>query len=439
MATLEELVAEVEKKPKTFDEVVQEESKKSYALSEVPGQALKNIPSGMFDYIKTLVDPNTYKKLLESTKSLSPYVREKSGYFKRQAISPEESGIYKKMLSDRYGGWENIKRTIAEDPVGFITDISAVLTGGGGTIPKVGETISKIGQAIEPVNVAKRIISLPAKAIPGGVSSKLYQSAAKFSTKLTQTERDQLVKTAFKEGISPSVGGIDKARKIIDDLKTKIDGLVDQATATGQTMPLDDLFTHLNELRDKYSLSGKPMVSKKMIDNIENQIKQANELAGRQVLNPKQVQTLKQKIYRDLESSYETFKSVPAAIEAQQEIARAGKEYLESIIPEIKQLNAREGALIELNMAIERAAGRIKNRDLIGIGVPIKGITGGVVAGPSGVASGLTIGILDTPAVKGNIARVLERLRTKGIKVKPTATAIRLGIIEAERGLSTEK
>jgi len=39
-------------------------------------------------------------------------------------------GVYK-MVSDRYGGWENIKKTVSEDPVGFASDVSAILTGGG--------------------------------------------------------------------------------------------------------------------------------------------------------------------------------------------------------------------------------------------------------------------------------------------------------------------
>lgn len=49
------------------------------------------------------------------------------------------------MYKDRYGTGnersmvENIKHTIAQDPAGFITDLSAVLTGGGTAVAKVGQ------------------------------------------------------------------------------------------------------------------------------------------------------------------------------------------------------------------------------------------------------------------------------------------------------------
>jgi len=49
-------------------------------------------------------------------------------------ISPEEAPAWeatKQFFANRYGGEEELKNTIATDPVGFLTDISTVLTGGG--------------------------------------------------------------------------------------------------------------------------------------------------------------------------------------------------------------------------------------------------------------------------------------------------------------------
>ena len=112
-------------------------------------------------------------------------------------------------------------------------------------------------------------------------------------------------------------------------------------------------------------------------------------------------------------------------------VARSAKEALEEIIPQIKQLNATEGALIDLQTHIERASARITNRDLLGIGMPIKGTMGGVVGGYPGATAGLALGLLDTPIVKSKIAIVLNRLRKHGIKVIPSAAIGRLTAVKA--------
>ena len=112
-------------------------------------------------------------------------------------------------------------------------------------------------------------------------------------------------------------------------------------------------------------------------------------------------------------------------------VARAAKEALEEIIPEIKLLNATEGALIDLQTHIERASARITNRDLLGIGMPIKGTMGGVVGGYPGATAGLALGLLDTPIVKSKIAIVLNRLKKQGIKVVPSAAIGRLTAVKA--------
>ncbi|HEC65863.1 MAG TPA: hypothetical protein ENI23_11235, partial [bacterium] len=57
-------------------------------------------------------------------------------------------------FKQRYGGIENIKRTVQEDPVGFAADISALLTGGGAAIKGVAplgklSKVAKVGGAIQ--------------------------------------------------------------------------------------------------------------------------------------------------------------------------------------------------------------------------------------------------------------------------------------------------
>lgn len=82
-------------------------------------------------------------------------------------------------FADRYGGWENLKKTMAEDPVGFLSDASIVLTGGAGaaakvpTLAKVAKVASTAGRVLDPVNaVAKAVSSVP-KAISAATTEGL--------------------------------------------------------------------------------------------------------------------------------------------------------------------------------------------------------------------------------------------------------------------------
>lgn len=88
-----------------------------------------------------------------------------------KSITPEMMDAAVKMasaaggaLADRYGGYENIKRTLAEDPVGAAFDIATLAQGGAGLARKAGATgtadmIAKVGNA--PVNALSAAVRYP--------------------------------------------------------------------------------------------------------------------------------------------------------------------------------------------------------------------------------------------------------------------------------------
>ena len=78
--------------------------------------------------------------------------------FGDQRASAEAVG---KFYADRYGGMENLKNTVATDPVGAGMDLVSALTMGGGlaaTAPgiagRVGAAASKVGSAVDPISLA---------------------------------------------------------------------------------------------------------------------------------------------------------------------------------------------------------------------------------------------------------------------------------------------
>jgi len=65
------------------------------------------------------------------------------------------------MYVQRYGGVEQAKRTIANDPAGFLSDVSAVLTGGGSVAPKLGKAASMV----DPLSLTAKAVGTAGKAV----------------------------------------------------------------------------------------------------------------------------------------------------------------------------------------------------------------------------------------------------------------------------------
>lgn len=67
-------------------------------------------------------------------------------------------------LANRYGGWENLKRTMATDPVGFLADASTVLSGG----ETLAAKLPALAKAADIANTVTRVVD-PANAVAKGV------------------------------------------------------------------------------------------------------------------------------------------------------------------------------------------------------------------------------------------------------------------------------
>ena len=61
-------------------------------------------------------------------------------------------------VKERYGGWENIKGTVAKDPAGFLADVAGLAMGGGGLAAKAAGTAGKLGSVASKVGKAGRVV-----------------------------------------------------------------------------------------------------------------------------------------------------------------------------------------------------------------------------------------------------------------------------------------
>jgi len=356
-------------------------------------------------------------------------------------------------IKESYGSIAAFKQTIAKDPVRILSDLSTFLTGAGAavrgagavgkisSIEKVGKITAMAGGAMEPLNLARGIAAIPLRLVPEKVPIEMFQSAVKFGTTLSAKERNAVTKTAFKNEIMPIARGMEKLRGMIDDFNVKVNKSINNSYYRGHPIAADSLFHDLEHIKNQFRLnSDVPLDWEAAFKERKEQWSEL--LRDRPARSLQEVQNIKTGIYRDLESFYEKHKATPAKVELRKAVARNARQQLEIFIPEIKQLNKSEGELIELWDAIESKANRIANRDLIGIGLPIKmGAGSGIgymFAGPEGAAVGtalgFSLGVFDTPQVKAKVAIVLNRLRAKGITVRPTTAALRLGLYQTGRG-----
>ena len=155
---------------------------------EVAGSAIRNIPSSGAAYggaiLEAITNPlDTLDAVtLLGAGALQELLPEAVVQFIGEDKEARE--LYRnmgQMLSDRYGGIENVKKTIATDPVGFMGDAATILGIGSvglakaATLPgKAGEAASKAASAaktaesfVEPLSAATKAASASAGSVKG--------------------------------------------------------------------------------------------------------------------------------------------------------------------------------------------------------------------------------------------------------------------------------
>jgi len=236
------------------------------------------------------------------------------------------------------------------------------------------------------------------------LARRLYQSALKPSTVLEPAERAAILKTGLEKGIPVSEEGAAKISSSLADLQNQVKSTI----ATNPNAPISTLgvLSRLSPVAKRAAQQVNPMSDLGAISDV-----------GQEFINtrPSQIpatmaQDIKTGTYQSLgDKSFGELKG--ATVEAQKALARGLKEELENQFPELKNLNAQQKQLFDLAVPINRAIGRINNKELLGIGTPIAGgaaesLTGSMNAGR---AAAVLKAIFDNPAVKSRIAIGLNR------------------------------
>jgi hypothetical protein len=407
---------------------------------QVIGSAIKNIPASGYQFAKDTVAPFIHPiDTLKGLGTLAGGTVQK--FIPGEQPSEHVAERFWHGQKERYGGLENIKRTIARDPIGVAGDVATIISPFGallrGTkLGRAGQKLSKIGQAIDPGSYPGQIIRGTKKLmVPEGIPEKMYRSALKLNTTIPYKDQLNLLKTGLTDKIWLNVKGLEKIESRMSGLRSIIEALVDDAASKGVHLTsVHYLTSELDKLKDTTFFA----TDRRAIENVKKDILKGQREKGAMLMNPRDVQNLKKQLNATLESDFGK-RTRPVKNKALHMIRVASKDFLENIMPEIKQLNKREGAYIALIKAIEQKVNRISNRDLIGIGIPIKTTAGTglgyIIGDPAiGAMGGLLFGILDTPQVKSALAIVIKALDEQRLKLPPPLSpAEKLGLITIPR------
>lgn len=118
------------------------------------------------------------------------------------------------VIADRYGGYENIKRTLAEDPVGAMADLSTLLTGVSGVTRGVGQVTRTplLTRAAESYATgAKYTNPISAVTIPAQKALAFKESilpSALTKQKEANAVRDATLRAGLEEGYMATPGSV---------------------------------------------------------------------------------------------------------------------------------------------------------------------------------------------------------------------------------------
>lgn len=181
--------------------------RRGYSLTEVPVEAVKNLPESAGKFVGGVVQAvtspiQTLTGILDAgagalrnalPQGVVNFIDQFDNNPEATQRAVQTANAIGGMYKDRYGSYEGIKRTFAEDPVGAAADLSTLLTGGGAAATKLGAAqtgaaLTKAGAAINPMRPVAPIIEAPFKLAAKGAGAVYNALDPKSAAYLTAVE-----------------------------------------------------------------------------------------------------------------------------------------------------------------------------------------------------------------------------------------------------------
>jgi len=222
------------------------------------------------------------------------------------------------MYVKRYGGLEQVKRTIANDPAGFMSDVSAVLTAGG-AVPQV----AKAASFIDPLSLAAKgvgavgKVAAPILGMTTGAGSEAIKQAFK-AGKEGGTAAEQFRSNIT--GSAPMTDVLDMAKQNLANMNAEKQaqyrsGMVNIKNDK-TVLDFNGIFSAIQNAQNKTSFKGK-VVNQKAFDEVNSVKKIVNDWRAQspaQFHTPEGLDALKQRVGDVLEGIPYEQKQARAAV-----------------------------------------------------------------------------------------------------------------------------
>lgn len=346
------------------------EAQKGFQVNEMIG----NVPSSAAQFVDDVTYPIRHPvKTVEGLNRLGSGIGQMLATDNPENYSnPENVEVAKAMrqyLSDRYGGADKILNTLETDPVGFASDFSSIVGGGGSLVAKAaGKTgkVSNIANAISKTGLALDPAALPthaAKLLPSKALNKRGMNFryGKGPGKVTKAQAKDLANQSYELGIRPNDAGLDK----LDEAR-KVRGLEIDAAVQKMDRPIStEVISNAIEAQRARQLGvGSGSRSRQYVNQYDATIEDfANRVnlddarmvdsSGQPMMTPQEAQSFKKGRYEDATpAAFGDRPKNPAEQTANKVMARAVKEALEADNPNLKGLNQRYADIDRIRDAI---------------------------------------------------------------------------------------
>lgn len=293
-----------------------------------------------------------------------------------------------------------------------------------------------VGQGLKDTGIdaaLQALYEVGGRAVTAGLSTAgraVYRGYLKPSLSARLLPKaNEIVETGIREAIPVTEGGAAKAERLISDLNGEVERIL--STAKGD-VSLTDVANQVRSFaRRKYYRPGQPMADYEAAMKVADELDQHPSIANPMAPNSPATATLpaandiKQGLDRTIGET--NFGVDRGATKTAQKVARSSlRQGIERQAPDVAALNAREGRLLDLAQALNRAVGREGNRNqLFGMPAIASGATAGaeLARGTSTIgatAIGLATRMGLSPAVASRAGIIAARL---GDQVPGTAVA----------------
>lgn len=133
-----------------------------------------------------------------------------------------------KFFADRYGGMDNLKRTMATDPVGFLADASVVLSGGSmlaSKVPTVSRALGTAARAVDPITNAARGVRAVGRAAGTAGSSALGLWTGAGGDSIRTAARAGYTGGSPARAVAENMRGAAPMENVVDAARTGISNL----------------------------------------------------------------------------------------------------------------------------------------------------------------------------------------------------------------------